>query len=172
VELADPGGVWTRTIWVPFSPYLEDMADPRLVELPARQTDDPDNVTLIYSRARRDLPGPVALEEMKAIFFPGRQRVNDWHSHFRVQLPDGQVRPSMVRLNHTATFGPWTLFQASEAPDHESFSVLGVGNRPGVGGMLIACGLVTAGMLYAFYVKPILKRRRLRGAPLMSGGAS
>jgi hypothetical protein len=38
--------------------------------------------------------------------------------------------------------------------------VLGVGNRHGVNVMLLGCCLSVLGMIYAFYVKPVIKRRR------------
>ncbi|MEE8170374.1 MAG: cytochrome c biogenesis protein CcsA, partial [Phycisphaerae bacterium] len=39
-----------------------------------------------------------------------------------------------------------------------SWTVLGVGNRRGILTMLIGCTLIAIGLLYAFYVKPVLKR--------------
>ena len=41
-----------------------------------------------------------------------------------------------------------------------SFTGLGVGNRRGVVTQLAGCILSVIGMMYAFYVKPIIKRRR------------
>jgi hypothetical protein len=37
--------------------------------------------------------------------------------------------------------------------------VLGIGNRNGVWTMLAGCILSVIGMIYAFYVKPMIKRR-------------
>lgn len=149
---------WTRSIWVPFSQYLDEFAEPRQLGIPLGEQHQPQTIELTFSRTTRPLPGPIVLEQMEAHFFPGRQRVSDWHSYFRFGQRSGEVRRSMVRLNHTSRFGPWTLFQASEAPDHESYSVLGVGNRPGIWVMMLGCVLTALGMIYAFYVKPILKR--------------
>lgn len=41
-----------------------------------------------------------------------------------------------------------------------NYTGLGVGNRNGVHVQLAGCCLAVTGMLFAFYVKPILKRRR------------
>ena len=41
-----------------------------------------------------------------------------------------------------------------------NYTGLGVGNRNGVHIQLAGCCLAVAGMIFAFYVKPILKRRR------------
>jgi len=38
--------------------------------------------------------------------------------------------------------------------------VLGVGNRVGVHVQLAGCCIAVLGMIYAFYVKPVIKRRR------------
>ena len=38
--------------------------------------------------------------------------------------------------------------------------MLGVGNRRGVVVQLVGCIVAVIGMIYAFYVKPIIKRRR------------
>jgi hypothetical protein len=54
--------------------------------------------------------------------------------------------------------GSWIFFQAGYDPDGQS-STIGVGNRPGVGIMLMGCIMIVSGFLYAFYVKPIVIRR-------------
>ena len=41
-----------------------------------------------------------------------------------------------------------------------NYTVLGVANRNGVLVQLAGCCLAVVGMVYAFYIKPILKRRR------------
>ena len=41
-----------------------------------------------------------------------------------------------------------------------NYTILGVGNRNGVVTMLIGSVLSVIGMIYAFYVKPIIRRRR------------
>ena len=47
-----------------------------------------------------------------------------------------------------------------------AFTGLGVGNRQGVVTQLAGCILAVSGMIYAFYIKPIIKRRRaIVGSP-------
>ena len=67
--------------------------------------------------------------------------------------------------------GLW-FFQAQWDPPDEAraegeaasrglnYTVLGVGNRNGVHFQLIACCIAVSGMIYAFYVKPVIKRRK------------
>jgi hypothetical protein len=45
-----------------------------------------------------------------------------------------------------------------------NYTVLGVGNREGVWTQLAGCVIAVTGMVYAFYVKPILFRRRAERA--------
>jgi membrane protein YdbS with pleckstrin-like domain len=47
-----------------------------------------------------------------------------------------------------------------------NYTVLGVGNREGVWIQLAGCIIAVLGMIYAFYVKPILIRRRSERARL------
>jgi len=53
----------------------------------------------------------------------------------------------------------WTLFQAQWDPNGQRFTVLGVGNRPGVWIMTAGCVVLTVGLMYAFYAKPLIVRR-------------
>ncbi|HSV13230.1 MAG TPA: hypothetical protein VLI90_03175, partial [Tepidisphaeraceae bacterium] len=39
------------------------------------------------------------------------------------------------------------------------WTILGVGNRPGVRVMILGCCMIVAGVLYAFYAKPYIIRR-------------
>jgi len=41
-----------------------------------------------------------------------------------------------------------------------NYTVLGVGNRFGIFPMLLGCCLTVSGMIWAFYVKPMIKRKR------------
>jgi len=72
----------------------------------------------------------------------------------------GRLRGSAVRWKRPpprAASGPNDPGSAGLA-----YTGLGVGNRNGVYAMLGACTLAVIGMMYAFYVKPVLKRRRVR----------
>ena len=43
-----------------------------------------------------------------------------------------------------------------------NYTVLGVGNRNGVHVQLTGCIIAVLGMIYAFYIKPVIKRSRQR----------
>jgi hypothetical protein len=52
-----------------------------------------------------------------------------------------------------------------------NYTGLGVGNRNGVYVQLFGCCLAVIGMIHAFYLRPILKRRMAAGAPTRADAA-
>lgn len=155
-------GSWSRRTWVDFNQYNLDHANvfggsPTIVRnLPTGR-----DVAFIYGRKRNALPATIVLEELDTQYYPGQRQAREWTSHFRYQTAGSdEVHEGKAFLNNTYTIGNWTLFQSAAASDGSSWTVLGVGNRNGVLIQLIACGLISLGMVYAFAVKPILKKRR------------
>jgi hypothetical protein len=77
-------------------------------------------------------------------------------------------------MNNPAEFEGLWFFQSSwdppAAPGFEgdrgsrglNYTILGVANRHGVFVQLLGCCIVVVGMIYAFYVKPYIRRRRLQ----------
>jgi hypothetical protein len=112
------------------------------------------------------LPMPVALKLQKfdMIPYPGGQGTTGMFRDFRSTLvmtdAAGQSETAEASLNSPIYYnhGSWIFFQAGYDPDGQS-STIGVGNRPGVGIMLLGCIMIVSGFLYAFYVKPIVIRR-------------
>jgi hypothetical protein len=151
---------WNESQWCTFSAYPTIEPQPLLVEAP-----DGQNYELIYSRYPRELGATLAAQRLAVKFFPGRQGVESWRSDFTAQIAGGQPAPLAVYTNQTAVIGPLTLFQSGAANDHWSYTILGVGNRRGIWPMTLGCVLITLGSLYAFYVKPVIRRRRIERAP-------
>lgn len=146
---------WNESRWCLFSQYPHVDARPLSFETP-----DGRSWELLYSRLARDLGVEIAARKLRVTFFPGRQNVESWHSEFVIRdTPDSKPVPSTVYTNETCLAGNWTLFQSGAAQDHWSFTILGVGNRNGIWPMVLGCILITLGCWYAFYVKPILKKR-------------
>lgn len=165
---------WSERRWILFSQYPH--IDPRPIHVHLPGSDE--EWELIYSRRARELGARLLAGKLSVTFFPGRMRVKAWRSDFYVQAGPGQaVQPAAVYTNQTTRVGRWTLFQSGAAPDHWSYTVLGVGNRNGIWPMLLGSILITLGSLYAFYVKPVLLRRRQRqtamtAAPPTAGRAA
>lgn len=169
--------------WIPFHRYVMDdpgEASPTLtVFQPAVFTlENGRRVEVIVGRERRPLPTPVILDDFILTSTVGgftgeTNSVRDWTSVLRFEGPTGQWTDSMrVSTNSPVAHAGFWYFQAfwdaprssPQNPDLASagmaFTGLGVGNREGVYTQLAGSCLSVAGMLYAFYVKPIIKRRR------------
>lgn len=159
LQLTPTGGDANQSItqWAMFSQYPHTEANPIHVKVPGI----PGEYEIIYSRLERPLGARLIPQKLSVKFFPGRRNVESWRSDFFVQAnADTAPEPSAVYTNQTCTAGAWTLFQSGAAGDHWSYTILGVGNRRGIWTMLLGCTLVTLGSMYAFYVKPILIKRR------------
>lgn len=160
VHVTSADGSVDKRMWLPFSSESGPNARPGgSVLIP-----DFGIVDFVYSPLVRQLPGNITLEQMVVEFNPGRRPPpRDWISYVRMEPSSGgELMTGRVFLNNTLNFGDWTLFQSSAAQDHESFTVLGVGNRLGIVPMTLGCVLITVGLLYAFYLSPYLKQRLKR----------
>ena len=176
----------TGSRWLPYHSYIFDSA----LGVLRRQSYNPTTVTLadgrqvemMFGRQRLALPVEVALDEFKLKThvggFSGEQgTIRDYTS--LVRFRDANATPELawsepysVSVNMPVEYAGLSYFQAFwDPPDRARFdgdraslglnyTVLGVANRHGVGTMLAGCCIAVAGMLYAFYVKPILKRRK------------
>lgn len=179
VELAHHGHAHAQ--WVPYHQYVFDHESytygQRFRFQPARFTlDDGRTIEVMLSRRREDLPSPVSLEDFRLITHVGGfsgdvSSIRDWESIIRFdQQPPEQTLS--VRTNAPASFKGLRFFQAMWDPPQRAtqsagvtspglnFTGLGVGSRTGVITQLLGCILSTIGMLYAFYIKPIIKRRK------------
>lgn len=182
VEIALDGR--TRRLWLPYNHYMfpsEDYTYPgRFIFRPV-EVDLPGGrrVELAFGRERRALPAPVALDDFvlttRVGGFTGEvSSIRDWTSKVRFLVDGEWTSPMDVSTNDPASLRGYSFFQASWDPPRNpggpgdpgsaglAYTGLGVGNRNGVVEMLAACTLAVTGMIYAFYIKPALKRRRVR----------
>ena len=130
-----------------------------------------------FSRQRVPLPTDMVLERFEIDSnvggFTGESgSIRDYRS--LVRFKDGEdwsaARP--ISMNKPVEHEGYWFFQSQwDPPDRARFegdtaslglnyTVLGVGNRVGVLIQLVGGTLMTLGMLYAFYIKPVLIRRR------------
>jgi hypothetical protein len=149
---------WRTQRWLLFSPYLNVDTRPLTLQPPNSET----SWTFQYGRQRHDLGATLALRQLDTTMFPGEMQPTAWRSEFRYR-PHGsdETREGEVYTNETYRVGAWTLFQSGADNERRwEWSILGVGNRRGINPMIIGSILVTVGLLYAFYVKPIIRRRQ------------
>ena len=158
--------------WLPYHHYpIESEKDvvhrfqykPTTLDLPNGKT-----IELVFSRKRAPLPAPVSLERFEIDshlggFTGSTTSIVNWRSI--VNFYDEQNTELSVSVNDPQPLGDYWFFQSQwDPPDSNSqglnYTVLGVGNRHGVFTMLFGCCLTVAGMIWAFYVKPMIKRKR------------
>jgi len=113
----------------------------------------------------RPMPVTLALKKFEMIPYAGSVGMSntmfqDFRSTLAMTDSDGEVENGVTSLNEPIYYnhGAWIFFQAGYDPDGQS-STIGVGNRPGVVLMLTGCVMIVMGLLYAFYVKPVVIRR-------------
>jgi cytochrome c-type biogenesis protein CcsB len=187
VRLQAPDG---RSQWLEYSPYPFDDQRFALRRHPYRPMTvtlgDGRAVEVLFSRQRLPLPEPVALETFELATHIGgytgdATTIRDYTSMLRFQDSGtgAWTAPVQVSVNDPVERKGLWYFQAQwDPPDGARFegdrasmglnyTVLGVGNRQGVYIQLAGCVLATLGMVYAFYVKPMI-RRRARAAVMTS----
>jgi hypothetical protein len=176
LRVETPGGTpaWLSMHQYPFE--RAELAIPGMGYAPTSiRLDNGQFIQLLYSREHRPLNGEVTLEGFRIKSHVGGftgtvSSVLDWVSSLRF---DGG-EPVEVSVNNPQAFGGYWFFQSQwDPPDPRgertggipsagrNYTVLGVGNRRGVWFMLFGAIISTLGMMYAFYVKPVLRRREI-----------
>jgi hypothetical protein len=166
--------------WLQYHPYVFDRPQdvlrrywlsPSTLTLP-----DGSKLEVLFSRQRERLPQPVALESFELATHVGgfsgqSSSIRNYTSVVRFREADGTWGgPERLSVNEPVEHGGLSFFQSQWDPPEESrqggiasaglnYTVLGVGNRNGVWIQLAGCVVAVAGMAYAFYVKPAIKRR-------------
>ena len=172
VQVVIPTDEKIVTAWLPYHHYpFESRQEvvrrfqyqPTLLQLP-----DGRLFEMMFSRTRAPLSAPVALDSFEVDShlggFTGRTAsILNWRS--LVRFLDGSGENTAVSVNDPRPHGEFWYFQSQwDPPDSASpglnYTVLGVGNRHGVFQMLFGCCLAVSGMIWAFYIKPMIKRKR------------
>ncbi len=162
-------GDFSRVVAAPYLPYLmehpEEWNGP-IVEIPGTGA----AVQLQLGRTMWRLPVAVTLERFDLEHYPGGAVMGgmprDFISTLRLEDREtGRVVVDQARMNHPVYYPPgltgktWTFFQAQWDPQGQRWTVLGVGTRHGTWVMVLGCILIAAGLMWAFYLKPIIIRR-------------
>jgi hypothetical protein len=174
----------TKALWIPFNRWVFDGPErvlrrspyePRIVRLA-----DGREVEVLFSRQRLPLKTDVSLEQFVLTshvggFTGAMGTIRDYTSELRFRDGGAQgtwSEPVRVSVNDPVEHDGLWYFQAQWDPPDDTppdgqrasaglnYTVLGVGNRNGVYTQLLGCVIAVAGMLYAFYVKPVIKRRK------------
>ncbi|MGN6367915.1 MAG: hypothetical protein ACTHN5_06605 [Phycisphaerae bacterium] len=176
LHLQTPDGWKSEPVYVPFVQFaqvghtpanpnqslkLDEGREPTVVNIPGIGP-----VGFILSTTCRALPSTLQLADFKAIKYPGASRTYlNYISTLKVSPSDGPEKTLQPELNDPAEDQGLYYFQAAWDGDQNAspdarFSVIGVGNRPGVWTMAVGALLMILGIGYAFYVKPILLNKK------------
>jgi len=192
VRAVVPGSV-DQVAWLPMHHYpFDSMREavlgfkyaPTMVQLP-----DGRLIEMMLSRRSSPLPANVSLDGFRIASHVGGftgsvSSVLNWHSLVRFEGEDGDVEHVEVSVNDPKPReGLWFFQSQWDPPDPggsrggvpsagRNFTVLGVGNRNGVWTMLAGCVLSVFGMIYAFYIKPMLKRKAALTVYAQSGAST
>jgi hypothetical protein len=174
-------GDWSQIVHVPFLQWAkEQVGDWRqapVIDIPnVRGT-----IQLSMGNTWRPLPAKLTLQNFKLVNYPGGTSndnlFRDFVSTLRVEdINSGEKSVGVAKMNQPIYFdgGRWLFFQAQYDKQNMA-TIIGIGNRPGVGIMTGGCILMAVGLLYAFYLKPVIIRKRkeraLREAGVKTNGS-
>ncbi len=156
VKLEIRAGDWKRETFVPFMAY-EDFAPPQMIDLPGKKA-----IWLSFSRGRVALPATIDINSARFETYPGSTIPKDYVCDITVTA-GAQVSRQTLCLNNPVTVGGFQFSQGSWTPmgaPEPSRITLGARSRPGLPIIWLGCTLICLGLPYAFYVKPLLMRRR------------
>jgi len=177
IRLEIESGGRTGSRWVPFNRYVlpdrQYAYQGRFAYLPERfRLADGTMVEVMFSRQRRELPAAVTLDSFEIDSHVGgysgsASTIRNYISRLRFNDGSGWTEPVAIKVNSPTEFDGLWFFQSSwDKPPGDNpgggmnFTGLGIGNRNGVYIQLAGCCLAVIGMIFAFYVKPMIKRKR------------
>lgn len=183
------GTTETLQRWLPFNQYLD--SDYEFLRVERMNLPELGELNLAFGRLRRSLPDfALALKDFKMVPYPGTDTPRDYVSTVQVfaGTEDRSGAEHVTKLNHPYIYRrpfewkedrqflanslswigsvivpeQYKFSQAGWDPVNQRYTVLGVGNNPGI--YVIALGgiLIGLGIPWAFYVKPAIVRRRKR----------
>jgi len=163
-------GEWQQIVNIPYVPFAGEIDSPwggvKQIDLPGTTV----KLQIALGNSRRELPAKLTLQNFELVNYPGGTINDNLFRDFRstlkvVDRESGEESVGVAKMNSPIYFagGDWLFFQSGY--DKQSMSTyIGVGNRPGTGVMTFGCILMAVGLLYAFYVKPVIISRRKRKA--------
>lgn len=177
IRLEVGNGPDLQSKWLQYNAYAlpgPEFAYPgRLTYMPQRfRAPDGSTVEVLFSRQRLRLPHAVAMEDFELDTHVGGysgsvSTIRNYVSRLRFRDGSNWTEPLPTAVNQPTEFGGYWFFQSMwdrPQPDDPgggmNYTGLGVGNRLGVYTQLAGCCISVAGMIFAFYVKPVIQRRR------------
>ena len=148
-------GTWRRRTCLRFAAY-EHLDVPQLIDLPGNRA-----IWLNFSREQLPLSATLEVKSAEYLTYGGSGIPKDYRCEVEV-VSGGQRRRETLSLNHPVAVGAYQFSQGSWAADpHRPTRIfLIAASRPGLWVVWTGCVMICLGMPIAFYVKPLLLRRR------------
>jgi hypothetical protein len=188
VEVSTQG--WAESHWLPFHRHafenqqytLRFQYQPTTIRLPTG-----DMIELMFARQQMPLPAAVTLKSFHFDTHEGgligmNSNIENYYSD--LMFYDGEtgqwIDEQQIRVNDPGDHNGFRFFQSSWDPPVASaghagmnYTGLGISNRNySVHIQLLGCCIAVTGMLYAFLVKPIIRRRNLERLPSSHAGSA
>ncbi len=96
------------------------------------------------------------------------ENIKDWKSKLRIVEGGKTVAEKTIEVNDPLKYKGYTFYQASYDPQNEKLSGLQVANDPGVPLVYFGFFFLCFGIIFIFYIKPLL-RRRMSGSTVQEG---
>jgi hypothetical protein len=109
--------------------------------------------------------GPAGERPVYVFSLVKTQQPRDWFSVLSVINQQGQrVKTHAVQVNSPLRYGGYRFFQATAATDRDGLGVSGISvtRNPGVTFMYLGYAVLTIGVCWIFFARPIIDRRRRR----------
>jgi len=105
------------------------------------------------------LPFRVSLLRFNSDKYPGSNMPATYESWVRVDDPERGVSEHHISMNHPLHYRGYIFFQASFVEGEPMMSIFSVARSPGLPLVYMGVSLISLGVLWMFYVKPMLARR-------------
>lgn len=183
--LLSDGKTWTNHQWLSYHQYPDKRLDAEYtpVNIPGYGS-----LEFCFGRHQQPLPNiTVQFTDFKMIPYPGTNTPRDYISTLNVYTKENPAGSEHItKLNHPYIYkAPWSwnsennfvtntidclihliapnqykFSQSGWDPEKQAYTILGVGNNPGI--YLVAAGgiLMALGIPWAFYIKPALLKRK------------
>jgi hypothetical protein len=118
-----------------------------------------DHLDVAFGDARAPLGFGVTLLEFRSDKYPGSNMPATYQSRVRVDDPAQGTSEHLIAMNHPLHYAGYTFFQASYIPGEPMGSVLSVSRSPGLPLVYAGTALITLGIAWMVYLRPLLVRR-------------
>jgi hypothetical protein len=119
---------------------------------------------VVYRAPELQVPFRVTLLDFKSDKYPGTERAATYESFVRVDDPERGVSEHHISMNHPLHYRGYIFFQASFVNGEPMMSIFSVARSPGLPLVYAGSVLISAGIIWMFYVKPYLARRQAAAA--------